>query len=136
MKDTVIMSINPKYVKMIFSLNPTKKWELRRRIWSSVQNGKHMEMSHALVYETGTGTIVGQFDIGNVYRSAADGIWGIVCRSSGVTFEELITYFHGCRNCFAIEILNPMLFVHPIPLSEFGVKRAPQSWMYLPEVKE
>ena len=54
------------------------------------------------------------------------------CAKAGcLTLEELREYFKGAEYAFAIKILKVTPFKKPKTLAEIGVRRAPQSWMYL-----
>lgn len=51
-----------------------------------------------------------------------------------LSYDEVKTYGKG-KTLRGLHITEPKLFDEPKELSEFGIARAPQSWMYIKEVK-
>lgn len=62
-----------------------------------------------------------------------------LCKKSCLTADELAEYLGMYKEKdvygYAIHITNLKIFKDPKELSEFGIKKAPQSWMYVKEKK-
>lgn len=126
----IIISIHPKHVEKIFE--GKKTLELRKTI-------PHNAMPfRALVYETktngGSGKIIGDFicdgfDVITPYiLLALDGFR--FARLACVEHFEMYEYADH-KDLYAWHIVNPTRYTTPKPLSDYGLKRPPQSWCYL-----
>ena len=58
-------------------------------------------------------------------------LWKSVRKSACVTLDEFYAYFRHSDNGKAFVLRNPVRFPSPIPITDYGLKRAPQSWQYL-----
>ena len=129
---SIIISIHPKHVKNIFE--GRKTIELRKNI-------PHSEMPfRALVYETkkngGCGKIVGDFicegfdfyDNNDISMQI-----GEILKRACIKYHCDLWNYVGCGNLYAWYIKNPIKYDKPEPLSDYGLKRPPQSWQYLKE---
>ena len=122
--DTAIMSIRPKWVKAIF--DGSKTFELRRSLFKS------RSVKKIYVYETAPKSlIVGEFTIGEILNQDIAALWDLTKDGSSVQKKDFFDYFRRKEDGYAIQILEPKLFLKPVPLFEFcGVKQAPQSFCY------
>lgn len=117
-----ILSIKPKYVRLIEQ--GIKKVELRRVI-------PKKRVSEIIVYESNpTKKVIGTFKIGDIHSDHPDKIWEKFGDVSGVTKEEFYNYFKNVKVGYAIGIENFSNFKTGVPLSEFGLTKAPQSFQY------
>lgn len=48
-----------------------------------------------------------------------------------LTIDQLMKYAGNAKKLSYMALNNPILYVHPKQLSDFGLKRAPQSWQYV-----
>lgn len=62
--------------------------------------------------------------------------FGILSEESLVSKDELLQYANGSQVLYGWTISDLCVLEKPMLLSEFGIERAPQSWRYLPTVKE
>lgn len=131
---TILLSLHPKWWNKI--LTGEKVIEVRK---SKPSNIKPNEKVKVIVYATGNIGVVGEFICDNFYKISTlptiqlDKKSGLdLCTASCLSLEELAKY--------AGKRLNPMWgwsiskvknYGHPRQLSEFGLSRPPQSWMYL-----
>ena len=120
----ILMSIRKKYCEAIF--DGRKTIELRKT--------KPITLfpCRVFVYESrGCGMVVGEFVCHAVERANIELIWrlysGVVCVSRG-EFDE---YYGGSDVGCAWHIRDAVRYDAPVPLSEFGMCRPPQSWCYL-----
>ncbi len=108
-----LASIRPKYVYRIFT--GVKKFELRKWIGIRPPRG-----SVVVVYASGSvRAIVGEFRVGRVFFARPNDIWNVLMTMDkpGVGVEDY-QYIRGARYAIAIEIINPILYVKPIPLND------------------
>lgn len=98
-----------------------------------------------LMYETkkngGAGAVVGLFECRAKIKTNAfskkgatsregDAYRADVARRACLSEDELYTYANN-GSVIGLVVSTPIRFPRPRPLSDFGVKRAPQSWQYL-----
>jgi predicted transcriptional regulator len=118
----VLLSIKPKYVKKIFS--GRKKFEYRRVIWNK-------KVDSALVYASApVSKVIGEFDIKKVLIMFLPDLWRHTTPLGCISRKEFYDYFQGKEYGNAIQIVNA--FKHePKPLSDYGINRPPQNFMYI-----
>lgn len=121
----VLLSIKPKYAKLIFSRE--KRYEYRRLIFKDPANIKEV-----YVYATSPmKKIIGKFLINNVFHDNPEQIWEMTKQYSGIDDKIFFEYFKGRKIAYAIEIGNPIEFSHPINPWEFKANfYPPQSFTY------
>ena len=81
----------------------------------------------------GNGLIVGEARVKGMHAAPPETIWrgyGTESRIPKNLFEE---YAKGADRLYAYRLGNPIRYGKPKTLSDIGLKRAPQSWCYLPE---
>ncbi len=132
MGNIYLMSIKPKFAFEIFS--GKKKYELRRWIGVPVSPG-----SIIVVYVSGSvRAIMGEFKVGRVIEGDAKYLWrqlmGIP--NAGIDKDDW-PYIRNARRALAIEVLDPVLYKHPVKLetlrSIFPGFNPPQSYWLLVE---
>lgn len=127
MKD-IIISIQPRYVDLI--LSEVKIFEFRRTI------PKYLTKKSILyIYESKrTKKIVGKFNCSyyKVFEKYNE-LWYKMAVGGGLQYKEFASYFFECKTCYGLSIDNLEIFTEPKPLSDFGIKQAPQSYCYVGE---
>ena len=135
MSNIIIQSAKKEHVANI--LSGKKTYEFRK---NKPKAGKYPYL--VLLYETkdggGRGGIVGAYMCSGVLKTnvfahrnpVADTWREHIAREGCVTVESLYEYAKG-RDIVAWNVRNPITFAEPLPLSKFGLTRAPQSWHYL-----
>lgn len=132
----VLISIKPKWCDLIFS--GEKKDEIRK---TKPKFGN----IDVYVYQTGNGGVIGKFRLWELTYIQAwidkDGekhLGNTLFLKSCLSFNELFDYIHREQKPgkpypggWAWRVDNPILFEQPKPLSDFGLKRPPQSWCYV-----
>jgi predicted transcriptional regulator len=126
----VLMSIKPKYADKIFS--GEKCVEYRRTIW------RKKGVDTVIVYVSAPiSKVVGEFKISPYERGGKglllDTIWFMTKSYSGITEEEFYKYFEGKHRGHTIPIKSYTKYDTPRPLSDYGLTRPPQNFMYLKE---
>ena len=123
----ILVSIRPKYATAI--MEGRKTVEYRRNMPISSLNRYGCCIQKMWIYATKPiGMVLGVADVAvycGRYCSAED------ARKGCLTVDELNAYFKGAKYRWAIKIKSVTPFETPKTLEEIGIKRAPQSWMYI-----
>lgn len=122
-----VFALRPEWADLI--LSGAKTVEIRRSRMSRM-------IGRMLVYRTGTGLIVGEVRVKGMHAAMPDVIWRKYGPASGLSKEEFDEYAKGADRLYAYRLENPIRYGKPKTLSKVGLKRAPQSWCYLPEPVE
>lgn len=118
-----LFSIKPKYAQKI--LSGQKKFELRRLPCKK-------EISSIIIYETSpTCLVVGEVKVARLIKQKPEDLWQIVKDSSFVTYESYKKYFANHEYAYAYELKEPMEYKIKKTLTQYGVKSAPQNFIYL-----
>lgn len=124
----VLFSIKPQFVKEIKA--GKKTFEFRKSVH------KNSSIKKMLIYSSfPEQKIVALCDIEEILSNTPDKIWLETKHSSGISKAFFDEYFSGRDTAYAIKISNIHFFNKPKELIDFGVKKAPQSFMYI-EFKE
>ncbi|UAY77836.1 ASCH domain-containing protein [Pasteurella canis] len=119
----VLMSIKPQYVEKIFS--GEKKYELRRKIFQK-------DVKTIVVYASNpVMKIIGEIDIENIISDSPISIFDKYKEDLCINQEDYFRYFYNTNIAYAIKIKNIRKYSIPKNLDELGLKRAPQSYIYL-----
>ena len=119
----VLMSIKPKFVKQI--LAGTKLFELRKRNFK-------LEVKTVIIYESSpTKKIVGEFIIDKIIRDTPQKIYLDYSEKLGISKKEYFEYFRNINVVYAIKIKKVIKYEKELTLSDFNVKKAPQSYQYI-----
>ena len=125
MPKAILISIHPEYAEKI--LTGEKTCELRKRLPQEKPN-------HMVIYATAPiSAVVGTAEIENMIDLPLTELWKRVKKSAFVTLDEFHEYFRPQDRGKAFMLRYPIRFPSPIPITEYGMKRAPQSWQYLSE---
>lgn len=118
----ILVSIRPKYAALIVA--GQKTLEYRRKMPSEYQ-----QVSRMWIYATKpVGKVVA---VASVQVVRGRDLMDFGGRSGYLTRKEYNTYFRGELYHYAILIGDLVRFDPPLGLEGLGVRRAPQSWMYL-----
>lgn len=120
----ILLSIKPKYAYQI--LEGTKKVEYRKQI------PLQKEISRVLIYASRPiSRVIGEFRIAEVLSDTPNNLWEKTFRIGGIDKTDYFTYFANHSIAYAYQIEDLKTFDIPRTLSEFGVKRAPQNFVYV-----
>jgi predicted transcriptional regulator len=126
----VLMSIKPKYADKIFS--GEKKWEYRKQPPKLLMDIKSVVT--IVVYASAPiSKVIGEFTTVYMSNNSVNRIWYITGNWGGVSAKEFLDYFGCAEKAYAIRIREKRLYDTPKPLSDYGIKRPPQNFMYLKE---
>lgn len=121
---SVLLSIKPEFVAKIFSNE--KQYEFRKVIF------KNKQVKDVVIYASSpVSKVVGEFKIAKILADTPDKVWGLTKDKAGITKSYFDKYFKGKQVAYAIKIKQATQYDKLIDLQDLGIKRAPQSFMYL-----
>lgn len=123
MKRKILISINPEHVENI--INGTKKYEYRRV-------AAKQDISSIIIYETfPIKRIVAEAEIEDVLMLSKEELWNVAKDKSGISKEFYDEYFKEKEIAYAYKLGKVTVYEEPKLLSEYNIKCAPQSFVYL-----
>lgn len=123
MKKKILISINPEHVQNI--INGTKKYEYRRI-------AAKQDISSLIIYETmPVKKIVAEAEIVEVLRCRPNELWNLTKEASGIEKDFFDEYFQNREFAYAYKLGKIKVYDEPKSLFDFGIKAAPQSFVYL-----
>ena len=123
MKRKILISINPEHVENI--INGTKKYEYRRV-------AAKQDISSIIIYETfPIKRIVAEAEIEDVLMLSKEELWNVTKDKSGISKEFYDEYFKEKEIAYAYKLGKVTVYEKPKLLSEYNIKCAPQSFVYL-----
>jgi len=119
----MLLSINPEHVENI--LLGTKRFEFRKVRCKS-------DVDKIIIYATAPEKmVVAEAEIEDIIEGDIETVWDITCEYSGITYDFYASYYEGKEKAVAYKLRKVRKYKEPKPLSEFGVRFAPQSFVYL-----
>ena len=120
---TILLSIKPEFVERIF--DGVKKFEFRKSI-ANKNIDKIVIYSSAPVMQ-----VVGEVQVCGVLNDAPEQLWQKTKNAAGITREFFDSYFARRRVAYAYILGDVVRYDVPKCLSDFGVRAAPQGFVYL-----
>lgn len=119
----ILISINPEHVNNIIS--GKKKYEYRRI-------AAKQDVSSLIIYETTPiKKIVAEAEVLDVLILPPEQLWQETKDSSGISKSFFDKYFNGREVAYAYKLGRVTVYQKPKRLVDFGVKTAPQSFVYV-----
>ncbi len=119
----IILSINPEYVEKIIS--GKKKYEYRTK-------AAKKDVDKIIIYETTpVKKVVAEAEILDVLIMKPNELWELTKAQAGTTKSFFMSYFKGKKVAYAYKLGKVRVYRRPMELSAFGLKSAPQSFVYL-----
>lgn len=123
MKKKILISINPKHVDNI--IKGIKKYEYRKI-------AAKQDISSIIIYETTPiKRVVAEAEIIDVLEFPPEELWEITKQESGISKKFFDQYFKNRDLAYAYKLGEIKVYDEPRLLIEFGIKVAPQSFVYL-----
>ena len=123
----IMMSIKTEYANKIF--DGIKLYELRKK--SLKEN-----VDTIIVYSSGKAKkVIGEFKIEKIIKDSPQNIWNLGEKVLGIDKKSFYEYFKHSKYAYAIKVKKIIKYNLPKDLSDFGIKKAPQSFCYLKEDK-
>lgn len=120
----ILMSIKPEYVEQI--LSGKKKYEYRKI------KAKRKNIEKMIIYSTyPVMKVVAEVDILSIIEDSPNNLWKQTKFESGVAKEFYNKYYKNRDCAIAYELGNVKVYDKPKDLNEYGIKYAPQSFIYL-----
>ena len=110
---------------------PVKK-EFIRRIFDGTKAFCKKEISSIILYESrGSGKVVGECQVVGKICSEPSKMWMLCKEYAGIEEEDFFAYFKGCSKACAYILGDVNIFLSPKSLQDYGVKSAPQNYVYV-----
>ena len=123
MKKKILISINPEHVENI--IKGIKKYEYRKI-------AAKQDISSIIIYETTPiKRVVAEAEIIDVLELQPEELWEQTKESSGISKEFFDKYFKNREIAYAYKLGEIKVYDEPRTLLEYGVKAAPQSFVYI-----
>ena len=125
MPDTIMLPVKPVYADAI--LDGSKRYEFRR-------TKPRWEPDSVVLYASApVKQVVGEARVHCIFTGTPEHIWETCKDAAGISHEDYMRYFAGAKTAYALVLLDPERFNPPRTLADYGIKRAPQSFVYLPD---
>lgn len=119
----ILLSINPEHVENIMS--GKKKYEFRKILCKE-------KVDHIVIYSTyPVMKVVGEADVVDIIVSDPEDVWKATANLSGISKDFFDAYFSNRDRAVAYHLENVKKYRTPKALSEYGIKAAPQSFVYV-----
>lgn len=123
MKKKILISINPEHVQNI--IKGIKKYKYRKI-------AVKQDISSIIIYETTpVKRIVAEAEIIDVLMYSPEELWKLTKEESGISKEFFDEYFEGKEIAYAYKLGKIKVYDEPKTLLEYGIKAAPQSFVYI-----
>lgn len=119
----ILLSINPEHVDNI--LTGKKLYEFRK-----IQCKEKVDK--IVIYSTfPVMKVVGEADVDDVIVDKPESVWDITSEYSGITKLFFDKYYKKKDKAVAYKLSNVIKYEQPKSLSNYGIKCAPQSFVYI-----
>lgn len=119
----MLLSINPEHVENIF--NGTKKYEYRK-----IKCKQYIDK--IIIYSTApVMKVVGEAKVEEILEDSPEKIWNITEKDSGINKKFFNKYYENKEKAVAYKLTDIMKYDLPKELSSYGIKTAPQSFLYI-----
>lgn len=119
----MLLSIKPQHVENI--LNGKKKFEFRKVRCRSDVDKIIIYATHPIM------KVVGEVDILEIIEDDINKVWEITSVYAGISRQLYDEYYHGKYQAVAYRLGKVKKYKRPLQLSDFGIKFAPQSFVYI-----
>lgn len=117
------MSINPEHVSNI--LAGTKKYEFRKIKCKR-------KIDSILIYSTSpVMKVVAEVEVVDLIEGTPNEVWKQTSKDAGINKKFFDSYYHDKKIAFAYCLGKVKIFSESRKLKDFGVKTAPQSFVYI-----
>ena len=119
----IVISINPEHVAKI--LSGEKRFEYRTK-------AAKKDVDSLIIYETTpVKRIVAEAEILEVLCLSPEDLWKETEMYSGISKSFYDEYFKGRKIAYAYRLGKVKAYDNPLELSDYGIKAAPQSFVYI-----
>ena len=119
----MLISIKPEHIENIF--NGSKKYEYRKIRCKQ-------DINKIIIYSTyPIMKVVGEAKVEKILEDSPDRIWEKTKKYSGIDLNFYQKYFKDRSKAIAYKLTNIKKYDSPKELSIYGIKAAPQSFVYI-----
>lgn len=119
----MLISIKPEHIENIF--NGSKKYEYRKIRCKQ-------DIDKIIIYSTyPIMKVVGEAKVEKILEDSPDRIWEKTKKYSGIDLNFYQKYFKDRSKAIAYKLTNIKKYDSPKELSSYGIKAAPQSFVYI-----
>ena len=119
----MLISIKPEHVENIF--NGSKKYEYRK-----IRCKK--DVDKIIIYSTyPIMKVVGEAKVEEILEGSPENIWEETKKYSGIDLKFYQKYFKDRSKAIAYKLTNIKKYNAPKDLASYGIKKAPQSFIYV-----
>jgi predicted transcriptional regulator len=119
----ILISINPEFVEKIIS--GEKRYEFRTRVAKK-------SVKKIIIYCTfPTMKVLAEAEIKSIIALNPKELWDKTNQYAGISKDRFFKYFSGHKTAYAYELGKVVSYKTGKPLSDFGCKSAPQSFVYV-----
>ena len=119
----ILLSINPEYVEQI--INKEKIYEFRK-----IKCKRNID--NIVIYSTApVSKVVAEAEVVDVLEDIPENLWKKTKDFSGITQEFFMNYYKNREMAIAYKLGEIKKYDIPKSLEDFGVKFAPQSFIYI-----
>lgn len=120
---TILLPIRKEHSDNIFK--GIKKYEYRRNL-------PNAKLKRILVYESrGCGLIVGEFEVADIIKDDKSKLWQLTSEGGNINQWQFEKYYKDKKYGYAIKIGRVLRYPQGKALSEFGLSRAPQNYVWV-----
>lgn len=120
----ILLSIKPQYVQQI--LEGRKLVEYRKSL------PRQTDITHVIIYATAPmSCVIAEFCIIGISSGSPQEVWEKTHKIGGIAYGDYWAYFNGRNVAYALQIGEVTRFVPSRTLAEYGIKRAPQGFVYV-----
>jgi predicted transcriptional regulator len=119
----ILLSIHPEHVDSI--VRGEKLYEFRKvRCRADVDT--------IVIYATAPRKeVIGEIVLEEIIEDDIDNVWRLTGKASGITYDFFREYYRGKKKAIAYKLGALWLFSRPQSLGFYGVRCAPQSFIYV-----
>lgn len=124
----ILLSINPEHVKKIFNgkkIYEYRKIECKRKVDKIIIYSTYPIMK-----------VVGEADVEEILKDTPDEVWRETQNKSGIDKNFFDNYYRNREYAIAYKLSHIKKYKVPKTLSEFGITKAPQSFVYIKKSKQ
>ena len=119
----ILLSIKPEYVNKIIS--GKKTYEFRKKL-------PKLPVETIIIYSTAPYCkIIGEVQIKGTITDTVSKIWNDTKGNAGISHKKYLQYFKNKKIANAFVLGEVKLYNEKKELSDFGIKHAPQSFVYI-----
>ena len=119
----MLLSINPEHIDKI--LSGAKQYEFRKVRCRLSVDKIFLYTTYPMM------KVVAEAEIAEIIEDDLATVWDITKEYAGISYDYYSSYYAKKEKAIAYRLKNIVIYKEPKKLSDFGVKYAPQSFIYL-----